>query len=140
MDDARAGRYAGGWLLLLCMLLLVWQPISLGLTAAGALQALPLRGVPLALVLAARLLVTGFGIGAALAVLGRRPAGIPMLRASLVLSAGIDVFVYTTPYFPNNRMPGDTPYYVAASLLYYGAWLLYLARSNRVRELERSAG
>ena len=43
------------------------------------------------------------------------------------------VVVYTTPYFPNNRMPGDTPFYVAASLAYHGAWLAYLFRSRRVR-------
>jgi hypothetical protein len=30
-------------------------------------------------------------------------------------------------------MPGDTIYYVAASLTYHGAWLLYLFRSKRVR-------
>ena len=56
-----------------------------------------------------------------------------LARLALVASAATDLFVYTTPYFPNNRLPGDTVYYVAASLAYHGAWLLYLARSKRVR-------
>jgi hypothetical protein len=42
--------------------------------------------------------------------------------------------VYTTPYFPSNRFPGDTTFYVVASLAYHGAWLAYLARSKRVRQ------
>jgi hypothetical protein len=56
-----------------------------------------------------------------------------MAKASLVLSAATSLFVYTTPYWPNNRMPGDTPYYVAVTLAYYAAWFAYLARSERVR-------
>jgi hypothetical protein len=43
------------------------------------------------------------------------------------------MFVYLTPYFPNNRLPGDTPFYVAGSLAYSGVWLMYLVRSRRVR-------
>jgi hypothetical protein len=34
---------------------------------------------------------------------------------------------------PSNRLPGDTIWYIALSLLYHGAWLLYLVRSTRVR-------
>jgi len=56
-----------------------------------------------------------------------------MAKASLILSAASDVFVYTTPYFPSNRMPGDTTYYVIASLVYHFGWVAYLARSKRVR-------
>jgi hypothetical protein len=62
-----------------------------------------------------------------------QPGAVTLGKAALVASAATDVFVYTTPYFPNNRMPGDTIYYVAASLAYHGAWLVYLWRSRRVR-------
>ena len=47
-----------GWLALLCVLLLVWQPISLGLVASSVLDALPARGAPLAALLSVRVLVT----------------------------------------------------------------------------------
>jgi len=122
----------GGWLLLLAALLIVWQPLSLGLVASSALEALPLRGLPLALVLLLRLVVTAVGIAAGLALAGRRPGAVELAKVSLALSAATDVFVYTTPYFPNNRFPGETPYYVAASLIYYGAWMAYLYRSKRI--------
>ena len=117
-----------GWLLALSLALLVWQPLSLGLAASSALEALALRGWPLLIVIAIRVAVAGFGIAAGLAILGRRPGAIAMAKASLALSAATDVFVYTTPYFPDNRLPGDTPLYVAASLAYYSAWMAYLIK------------
>src|SRR5689334_1654897 len=122
-----------GWLLVLCALLLVWHPVNFAIAAAGALDALPLRGTPLALLLAARLLVTAFGIAAGIALLAVRPAAVRLAIVALALSAAADLFVYTTSYMPSNRLPGDTIWYVAASLLYHGAWLLYLVRSTRVR-------
>ena len=57
-----------------------------------------------------------------------QPGAVTLAGLALLASAATDVFVYTTPYFPNNRLPGDTVYYVAASLAYHGAWLVYLAR------------
>ena len=123
----------GGWLLVLCALLLVWHPLNFGLAASSALVALPLRGLPLALILAGRLLVTALGIAAGLALLSRRPAAVRLAAAALIASAAADLFVYTTPYMPSNRLPGDTVWFVAGSLLYHAAWLLYLVRSTRVR-------
>jgi hypothetical protein len=45
----------------------------------------------------------------------------------------MDLFVYTTPFLPNNRLPGTTPIFVVASLTYYAIWIAYLSRSKRVR-------
>jgi hypothetical protein len=123
----------GGWLLVLILLLLGWQPLSLGLEAARVLGSLALHGLPLALILALRLLAVAFGIAAGLALLGRRTAAVTMAKASLMVSAATDVLVYTTPFFPNSRPPGDTTIVLAVSLAYYFIWLLYLMRSKRVR-------
>jgi hypothetical protein len=117
-----------GWLLVLSLALMLWQPVSLGLSASSALAALAVRGWPLMIVIAIRVAVAGFGIAAGLAILRRHPGAIAMAKASLALSAATDVFVYTTPYFPDNRIPGDTPFYVAASLAYYSAWMIYLVK------------
>jgi hypothetical protein len=123
----------GGSLLLLCRLLIIFQPLSLAVTAAGALGAVAVRGAPVALILALRLLVVALGVAAGRALQSRRPGAVALAKVALVSSAATDVFVYTTPYFPNNRLPGDTVYYVAASLAYHAAWLTYLVRSRRVR-------
>lgn len=123
----------GGWLLVLCALLLIAQPVSLAVTASPALRSLPLRGTGLAVILVARLLAAAFGIAAGLALSGRHTGAVGMAKASLGVSAAVDVLVYTTPYFPNNRPPGDTTIILIASLAFYAIWLVYLSRSKRVR-------
>lgn len=122
----------GGWLGLLCRVLILWQPLSLGLIASSALNSLSVRGLPLALVLVGRLAVAAFGVAAGLALWRQRSGAVALARASLLLSAAADVFVYATPYVPNNRPPGDTTLILAGSLLWYGVWLMYLWRSKRV--------
>jgi hypothetical protein len=133
MKEVNGPVGVGGWLLVLCVLLLVWQPLSLGLLASGVLDDLALRGVPLALVLVLRVIVAAFGIAAGLALVNRRPGAVALAKTSLVASAATDVFVYATPYFPSNRMPGETPFYIAAALAYYIVWLAYLFRAKRVK-------
>ena len=122
-----------GWLLVLCRLLVVFHPLSLAVTASGALGAMSVRGTAVALILLLRLVVVGFGMAAGRALRNLQPGAVALAKAALLASAATDVFVYTTPYFPSNRPPGDTVYYVAASLAYHGAWLIYLAGSKRVR-------
>jgi hypothetical protein len=122
-----------GWLLLLCRLLVVFHPLSLAVTASGALSSLSSRGTAIALILLLRLIVVGFGIAAGRALQTLQTSAVSLAKAALIASAATDVFVYATPYFPNNRPPGDTIYYVAATLLYHGGWLTYLSRSSRVR-------
>ena len=132
-EKAHQPTGVGGWLLMLCGVLLLWQPLNLAVAASSAMNAIAIRGPVLGLVLAGRLLVTAFGVAAGIALLGRRDAAVAMAKASLALSAATDVFVYATPYVPNDRMPGDTPLYIAASLAFYGLWMVYLTRSTRVR-------
>ena len=126
-------RGVGGWLLLLCLLLLVGQPINLAIGAARALGSLPMRGLPLALTMICQLMVAGIGVGAGLALLGCRRGAAAFAKSSLLLSAGMDLFVYSTPFVPNNRLPGTTPIYIITSVAYYAAWIAYLSRSKRVR-------
>jgi hypothetical protein len=122
-----------GWLLVLCVLLLVWQPFNLALTMSGMLDELSLRGPGLAAILVARLIAAGLGIAAGLSLLQRKPGAISIAKASLVFSAAVDLLAYATPYSPNNRPPGDATLILVASLAYYGFWLAYLVRSKRLK-------
>ena len=136
MADASQSAHpasVGGWLLLLCRVLILLHPLSLAVAASAALSALSVRGTAIAVILILRLMVVGFGMAAGRALQNLQPGAVALAKAALLASAAADVFVYTTPYFPNNRPPGDTPLYVAATLAYHGAWLWYLARSRRVR-------
>jgi hypothetical protein len=130
--DTRRPR---GAMLVLCVLLIAGHPVRLALVTAVAISALPVRGAPLLIVLLVRLVVTAFGVAAGRALASSRPAAVGMAQTALVLSALMDVFVYTTSYFPNNRMPGDTPFYLAASLGYHLGWILYLYRWRRANAI-----
>ena len=122
-----------GWLLLLSRLLIVWQPLNFAVAGMSALGAIGVRGPAVALILVVRTIVTAVGVAAGIALSNRHAGAVTLAKVALVSSAAIDLFVYTTPYFPNNRVPGDTIYYIAASLAYHAAWLAYLFRSRRVR-------
>lgn len=123
----------GGWLLILCRLLLVYQPLSLAVTTSAALSSLAVRGGGLLFAIAIRVVVTAVTVAAGLALTNRQPGAVTLAKAALVMSAACDVFIYSTSYFPSNRMPGDTPLYIAGSLAYHLTWLVYLSRSVRVR-------
>lgn len=123
-----------GWLLLLSRLLIVWQPLNLAVAGMGALNSLSVRGAAVVAVLALRAVVAAVGVGAGIALTNRHAGAVTLAKVALICSAATDLLVYTTPYFPNNRMPGDTKYYIAASLAYHGGWLMYLFRSKRVRQ------
>ena len=61
-----------------------------------------------------------------------------LAMAALGLTGAVRVFAYLTPYFPSNRLPGQTPFYVAATVLYYGGCLAYLAWSKQVKALREA--
>ncbi|MEO8259026.1 MAG: hypothetical protein ABI868_16890 [Acidobacteriota bacterium] len=129
----------GGWLIVLCGLLFLVQPISTGLVAARMLVLLPIRGVPAALVVILRLATTGLGVAAGLALIGLRPGAVALTRFAVAASAATDLIIYLSPYFPNHRAPGETPVYVLVSLAYHLGWLAYLFRSKRVAAIDGGA-
>lgn len=121
-----------GWLLIFCALLLVWQPINLALTMSGLVDDLSNRGAGLGVILLARLLAAGLGIAAGLALCQLKPGALGLAKASLVVSALVDIIVYATPYSPVNRPPGDATIILIASLANDAVWFVYLTRSKRV--------
>lgn len=112
----------------------LWQPLNLAAAAADGMRALPVRGWPLGLLLVIRLAVTALGFAAARALWDRQPGALVLARAAIALSGLLQLFIYGTAIAPNNRLPGETPYYVVLTVLVHGGWLLYLARSARVRQ------
>ena|ERR1019366_7990808 len=118
--------------LILCGCLLLGQPLRMAMNASIEIQSLPMRGWPLAVGLVLRMIVTSVGVAAGISLYTRKPGAIPLAKSALVLSAGLDGLVYFTPMFPNNRYPGQTAYFVSASLLYHGLALAYLFRRSGV--------
>lgn len=134
MEDGAHPRLRG-WLLLLSRLLIVGHPLMFAVAASQWIAALPVRGAPLGALLVVQLVVVAAGIAAGVAITRRHPGSARLAIAALALSGALDLFIYGTSIAPNNRMPGDTPLYVAATLAYHCSWIVYLARSRQVRQL-----
>src|SRR5436190_24305372 len=95
----------GGWLLVLCVVLLVWQPAQFAVAASTAIEAARVRGAGMIVVLVAQIVVTAFGAAAGFAIMRRRQVAIRMTVAALVAAAAVDIFVELTSFFPSNRVP-----------------------------------
>ena len=128
-------RTARGWLLVLSRVLIIWEPLEFAVAAFGAINAIEVRGLPVAFVLLMRLAATALSVAAGRALYDRNSSGPRLATVALALTGATRLFAYLTPYFPSNRLPGQTSLYVAAVILYYGGSLAYLAWSKQVRAI-----
>ena len=116
---------------LVAFLLIFWEPLGFAIAAAGAVNAIEVRGIGVGLVLLARFVATAFCVAAGRAIQGRRSTGMRLALVALPLSAVVQLFAALTRYFPSNRLPGDTPFYVAILIAYYGSAIVYLGVTSR---------
>jgi hypothetical protein len=132
-SDNRKPQGIGGWLQVLVRMLTLWHPVVYGLSCASAFSAVAVRGPVTAVVIVARLLCVAIGVAAGMALRTGRETAVTLAMVSLALSAAMDAYVYNSSYYPSNMQPGQAPLYVAATVVYYALWMLYLARSQRVK-------
>lgn len=126
-----------GWLLVLALLLTVGEPLVLAPEIVRLLPTLASRGPAVAFVLIIRVVVTGFGVSAGLALFARRPHAAGMATLALALLGAVSLFAMLTSILPSNRLPGTTGPAVLVVAVYYASWIAYLQRSRRVRETLR---
>jgi hypothetical protein len=112
----------------------ILAPVSFGIEASGALSRVAAYGAPAVVLLLYRVCVAGLGIAAGHALWSRRPAGPTLARAWLVLDAVASTATAMTPYFPRDRLPGTKWPLLGLLVAFNLGWLVYLARSRRVRE------
>ena len=132
LPASRSRPDVGGWLLVLILLLTVWNPASLALHAASTVANLSSRPTLSLVFLGARLLITGVGVAAGIALWLRRPGAVWLAKAVLVLFAveaiarlSMRVDLATAP--PGTRLP-----IAIVVIVHNAAWYLYLQRSRRV--------
>lgn len=124
-----------GWLLVLSRVMFVWEPLEFAVAAAGAFNAIAVRGWPVAGVLAVRLAGAAVSVAAARSLSNRSPSSPAIATAALLLVGGARLFALLTPFFPSNRLPGQTLPYVLLTLVYYGGSVAYLAMSQQARAI-----
>ena len=121
-----------GWpIRILGLLLTMWEPIAFAVVAGDAFNAIAVRGVPVILVLAARLMTTLGCVVAGRALADRKPGALSIARVALISSAFVQIYAATSRYFPSNRPPEQTAVYVGWTIVYYFGWTLYLSFSKK---------
>jgi hypothetical protein len=138
-ENTSGGEASGisGWLLVLCVLLVAWEPLNLAYTASRLVGRLLVHDALVGVVLAVRLGVAALGIAAGLALWRLQSSGITLAKTFLLLSTAVTIAILGLIPFPSSRPPGTTGPLVAFVLIHNGAWLVYLSRSARVRRTFR---
>jgi len=124
-----------GWLLLLCVMLLLWRPLDFATELAAALPSLGMRGAVGAIELLAHGGVAALSVAAVRALGAAVPAGPRLATAALIASAVATVQSLYWSVLPHQTMPGDRLPLAILAVAHAAAWLVYLNRSRRVREI-----
>lgn len=123
----------GGWLLLLCLILTVWNPASLALRLATNVATLSSQSTLALLFLAARLVITSVGVAAGIALLLRRPGAVQLTKLVLVLFCVEAIVRLSTRVGLSEAPPGTRLPLAILVVAHNAAWYAYLQKSRRVR-------
>src|SRR5262249_10494339 len=128
---------AGGWLVVLSLVLYVWQPVTFAMELLMSMGTLGMRGAPGVIELLAHAGSAGLSIAASRALSNRTPAGPPLAAIALVVAAVLGVQSLYWSSLPHNTMPSDKLPLAVLTVAHSTAWLIYLRRSKRVRAIWR---
>jgi len=123
-----------GWLLLLGLVLIVWNPATFASVAASHLAAGASGGIALVF-LVGRLLSTAVGVAAGISLWNMRPGAVRLTKISLVVSS-LEVALRMTSRTGLSEAPPGTRLPTALlTIAFNAAWYVYLEKSRRVRLL-----
>ena len=123
------------WIALLAGILGAWVPLNFSAEVATTLPSIGMRGGIGVLELVAHGAATALSVSAGYALWLRRPHGPMLARAALVINALVAVQRHYWSILPSQTMPGDELWLSIAAVLHSAAWLAFVQRSTRVREM-----
>lgn len=118
-----------GWLLVLCLLLAVWEPLNLALSASSGISAIAVGQTARGAFLAFRLLAASIGVAAGIAIWNGRVHGLTLAKLALGLAAASAIIRFA--WFPGNVPPGLRLPLALLSVAFNAAWYVYLVRLSR---------
>jgi hypothetical protein len=125
----------GGWLLLLCGYLAVWQPLTLAAEVGTTLGSFAMRGPAGAVELFAHAVVTAIAFAAGWGLWIGNPGAPALAEIALAACAAATVQSLYWTWLPDNTMPGDRLPLAVVAAAHSAGWIVYLRRSRRVRAL-----
>jgi hypothetical protein len=120
-----------GWLLILCLLLCVWEPLNLALSASSSLAAVTTDRLGRVMFLILQVLVGGVGVAAGISIWSRQMHGLVLAKIALGLSAATAFIRFV--WFPGNVPPGLRLPLGVFFVAYNAAWYAYLVFSRKAK-------
>jgi hypothetical protein len=117
----------------LIFILTVWNPSALALQAASSVWTIGARPTLSVAFLAARLIITGVGVAAGIALSLRRPGAVLLAKLALLIFALEAVVRLASRVDLSSAPPGTRLPLAMFIILHNSAWYLYLQISGRVR-------
>ena len=115
-----------GWLLILCLVLCVWEPLNLALSASSGINPITLGQTGRAVFLAFRIVVAGIGVAAGIAIWNGRSHGLTLAKTAFGLSAASALIQYA--WFPGNVPPDLRLPLALLFVAINAAWYAYVSR------------
>jgi hypothetical protein len=126
---------ARGWLLLLCVDLAAWEPVSLAREVGLTLGSMAMRGTAAVVELTIHAAVAAVAVAASWALWSGNPGAPGFAAAGVVACAAATVQSLYWSVLPGNTMPGDRLPLAALAIAHAAGWIVYLRKSRRVRAL-----
>jgi hypothetical protein len=123
------------WTALLAGILGVWVPMNFAAEVASTLPSIGMRGALAMIELTAHGAAAAISVSAGYALWLRRPHAPMLARTALVLNALVTVQRHYWSILPSQTMPGDELWLSLAAVLHSVAWLVFVHRSARIREM-----
>jgi hypothetical protein len=124
-----------GWIAVLCFVLLVWRPLDFVAELSATLPSVGMRGATGAIELLFHAAVAALAVAAVRALSASSHVAPRLAAAALVASAIATVQSLYWTVLPRQTIPGDELPIAILAIAHASAWLVYLARSRRVRKL-----
>jgi hypothetical protein len=124
-----------GWLLLLSAYLAVWRPLTFASEVTATLGSFAMRGPAGAAELFAHAVVAAIAFAAGWGLWIRNPNAPALAEVALAACAAASIQSLYWTWLPHNTMPGDRLPLAVLAVAHAAAWIVYLRRSRRVREL-----
>jgi len=127
------------WLLLLCAVLMLWQPLNFAVEASSSLTTLGMRGAFGAVELVVHGAVAAVSVAAGWALWQSSPGGPKLARVAVIAIAAVGIQSLYATALPSNVFPSDRLPLAVLTIAHSAAWLAYLRRSARIHALEHPA-
>jgi hypothetical protein len=112
------------------MLLVVYEPLNLAMTAAALLPGLADRGWSATVLLVVRLAITGFGFAVGRSLWNGAPGAMGLARWATGLNLATAVLIATTRIWPSSLPPGIRGPVATVIVAWYISWFLWTLRQH----------